>query len=74
MLTGSLGTRLILWMGKTIPLPAPPGVLDSLEKVEVTNDAENGDGFQMTFRIEKGKSLGLETKRILTESTAEGDD
>lgn len=60
MLTGLLGIRLILWMGKTIPMPAPLSVLDSIEKVEVTNDAQNGDGFQMTFLIEKGKSLDFD--------------
>lgn len=60
MLTGLLGIRLILWMGKTIPTPAPSSVLDSIERVEVTNDAENGDGFQMTFLVEKGKSLDFD--------------
>ncbi len=57
MLTGALGIRLILWIGKTIPMPASMDVLNSIEKVEVTNDAENGDGFQLTFVVEKGKSL-----------------
>lgn len=57
MLAGILGVRFILWLGKNVPSPAPAGVLDALEKVEVTNDAENGDGFQMTFLVDKGKSL-----------------
>jgi hypothetical protein len=57
MLTSVLGVRLVLWMGKTIPLPAPFEVQDSLLKVEVTNDDENGDGFQLTFSLGKDKSM-----------------
>lgn len=60
MLEGILGVRLILWLGKTVPAPASAGVLASIEKVEVTNDAENGDGFQMTFLVDKGKSLDFD--------------
>ncbi len=57
MLASILGVRLVLWMGKTVPLPAPIEVLDSLLKVEVTNDDENGDGFQLTFSLGKDKSM-----------------
>lgn len=57
MLASILGIRLVLWMGKTIPQPAPTDVLDSLLKVEVTNDDENGDGFQMTFSLGKDKTM-----------------
>jgi hypothetical protein len=60
LLAGILGVRLILWLGKNVPAPAPAGVLAALEKVEVTNDAENGDGFQMTFLVDKGKSLDFD--------------
>jgi len=60
LLEGILGVRLILWLGKTVPAPASAGVLASIEKVEVTNDAENGDGFQMTFLVDKGKSLDFD--------------
>lgn len=57
MLTSTLGIRLILWMGKNVPIPAPFEVLSSLEKVEVTNDSENGDGFQLTLSLGKDKSM-----------------
>jgi len=57
MLTSLLGVRLILWMGKTVPLPAPYDVVSALTKVEVTNDAEQGDGFQITFTLGKDKTL-----------------
>ncbi|MFI5177521.1 MAG: phage late control D family protein [Vicinamibacterales bacterium] len=51
MLASQLGVRLILWMGQTVPLPAPTEALDALTRVEVTNDAQNGDGFQITFTL-----------------------
>jgi hypothetical protein len=57
MLANILGVRLVLWMGKTVPLPAPSEVLNSLLKVEVTNDNEKGDGFQLTFSLGKDKSM-----------------
>ncbi|MCA1553166.1 MAG: hypothetical protein LC737_02180, partial [Chloroflexi bacterium] len=52
-LSDVLGIRLILWMGSTIPLPAPYSVVSALQRVEVTNDADSGDGFQMTFTLGK---------------------
>jgi hypothetical protein len=55
MLASQLGVRLILWMGQTVPLPAPREALQALTSVEVTNDAENGDGFQMTFGLSKSQ-------------------
>lgn len=54
LLQGTLGVRLVLWMGKTVPLPAPTEVVESLARVEVTSDAERGDGFQLTFSARKG--------------------
>ena len=55
MLTSQLGVRMILWMGQTVPLPAPPEALQALTNVQVTNDAENGDGFQITFALSKSQ-------------------
>jgi hypothetical protein len=57
MLASILGIRLVLWIGKTVPLPAPVEVLDSLLQVEVTNDDEKGNGFQLTFSLGKDKSM-----------------
>jgi hypothetical protein len=53
MLTSLIGIRLILLVGRTIPLPAPYPVSRALTRVEVTNDAEQGDGFQLTFTLSK---------------------
>jgi hypothetical protein len=54
MFTNALGIRLLLLIGKTIPLPASYDLTSALVKVEVTNDAKGGDGFQMTFSLAKG--------------------
>ncbi|MFT3769514.1 MAG: hypothetical protein QM820_29095 [Minicystis sp.] len=54
MLASLLGIRLLVWMGRTIPTPPPPGLLDVLGEVEVTNDARSGDGFRLTFSVTKG--------------------
>ncbi|MEI2579938.1 phage late control D family protein [Scytonema sp. PRP1] len=56
MLTSLLGVRLILWMGEIVPRPAPYEVTTALTSVEVTNDSENGDGFQITFTLGKDKT------------------
>jgi hypothetical protein len=56
-LTSELGVRQILWMGSTLPVPAPYDVLQSLTSVEVTNDNEAGDGFQLVFALHKDPSL-----------------
>jgi hypothetical protein len=51
MLTGVLGLRLILLMGQTVPLPVPLAVSTAFTRLEVTNDAQGQDGFQITFTL-----------------------
>jgi hypothetical protein len=53
MLTSQLGIRMMLLLGQTVPLPAPREVLEAVSNVQVTNDAQNGDGFQVTFMLSK---------------------
>jgi hypothetical protein len=55
MLTSQLGIKLMLLMGESIPLPASYDVMQALSRVEVTSDADCGDGFQMTFTMSKEK-------------------
>jgi hypothetical protein len=55
MLLGALGIRLILLIGKTVPLPAPKSVMTALKRVEITNATDGNDGFDMTFTLGKGK-------------------
>lgn len=52
---GNLGIRLNLLIGKTVPVPASSDLINALTKVEVTNDADSGDGFQLTFVMSKGR-------------------
>ena len=52
MLESVLGVRLLLWTGSPIPTPSP-SLLDPLRSVEVRNDSESDDGFQMTFALTK---------------------
>jgi hypothetical protein len=54
MLTGLLGIRLLLLIGKIVPLPASYDLSRAFLRAEVTNDAEQGDGFQLTFTLTKG--------------------
>jgi hypothetical protein len=44
---------MVLLLGQTVPLPAPREVLEAVTNVQVTNDAQNGDGFQITFMLSK---------------------
>jgi hypothetical protein len=55
MLTSQLGVRLILLLGQTVPMPAPPEALQALTRAEITNDAQTGDGFQITFTLNKNQ-------------------
>ena len=57
MLASQLGIRLLLLIGPTVPLPAPYSVMSALAKVEVTNDAATGDGFQLTLTLTKTPGL-----------------
>ena len=53
MLANLLGIRLILWLGKAIPTPAPYSVMRALTHVKIINEGEGNDGFQMTFTLGK---------------------
>ena len=57
MVARQFGIRLVLWMGATVPLPAPFELIEALESAEVTNDSEAGDGFQLVFKVQKDRSL-----------------
>ncbi len=70
MLASQLGIRLVLWMGATVPVPAPYELLQALQSVEVTNDSETGDGFQMTFQMQKDRTLDYP---LLTSSVLQPD-
>jgi hypothetical protein len=48
-----LGIRVLLWIGKSVPLPAPPWFSQALQRVEVTCDARGNNGFQLTFALSR---------------------
>ncbi len=51
------GIRLQLFIGPTIPVPAPYAVVDALASLEVTNRDQDRDGFQMAFSLGKDTLL-----------------
>ena len=45
-----LGVHLTILLGPTVPAPAPPSLLEALDKVEVTHSDSERSGFQLVFR------------------------
>lgn len=58
MLDSLLGTRVTLYLGPAIAIPAPAFIVEALTAIEVTQDANGRDGFQLTFTIGRGGFLG----------------
>ncbi len=56
MYTSVLGLRLALRVGQNIAQPASYEVSTALTHVEVTDNAEERDGFQLTFTLSKAKA------------------
>lgn len=44
-----LGVNLMLWLGPTVAVPAPPPLLEALESVTVTHNDQGRSGFQISF-------------------------
>ena len=59
-----MGARLQLFVGPTLPLPAPFDLADALSGLEVRNSDGGRDGFQMTFGLGKEP---LTDYRLLTQ-------
>lgn len=49
-----LGLRLLLLIGPTVPLPAPPTIGECLRSVQITEKDEGRSGFQMVFETGRG--------------------
>jgi hypothetical protein len=56
----SFGVHLNLLIGPTVPVPAPPPLLDALDRVEVTHTDGERSGFQMVFRLGKSDKMVLD--------------
>ena len=61
----SLGIHLTLLIGQKVPAPAPPLLLDAIQKVQVTNSDEGRDGFQITFSVGRSGSADASDYALL---------
>jgi phage protein D len=52
----SLGLHLTLLIGKKVPAPSPPLLLDAIQKVEVTCSDREQNGFQIIFSVGRSGS------------------
>ncbi|MFD4715214.1 hypothetical protein ACFWN5_36880 [Streptomyces sp. NPDC058430] len=43
--------QLMVLMGKVVPAPAPPALIDALQSVQVTSSSGSASGFQLTFAV-----------------------
>lgn len=54
MLAGALGIRLILWVGRSVPTPAPYELMQALTQVQVMSTTDVlRNGFEMRFTLTK---------------------
>lgn len=51
------GLHLTLFIGSTIPVPAPQSVIDALTSVQVTTSAGQASGFQLSLALSKKSQL-----------------
>lgn len=54
-----LGTNLTLLIGPTVAVPAPPELMENLERVEVTTSDSSRAGFQLTFAAGRSGAADL---------------
>jgi hypothetical protein len=54
-----LGIHLTLLIGPTVPVPAPPDLMESLQQVKVTHDDSGISGFELTFKVGRSSPLDL---------------
>lgn len=55
-----LGTRLTLWLGPTIAVPAPATIVQALASVEVHLTDGDYDGFELTFTVGRTGALAMD--------------
>jgi hypothetical protein len=62
-----LGIRLSLFIGTTVPVPAPAFVAEAIEKVEVTHQDGGRSGFQITFLVGRKGAVDLFDSPLMAE-------
>jgi hypothetical protein len=60
-----LGVRLTLLVGPTVALPAPPQLMQAIDRVEVRNGESGAAGFQVTFRVGRADRLDFLDYQLL---------
>jgi hypothetical protein len=60
------GVQLTLLIGPTVAVPAPPPVVEALDRVEVTHSDEGRSGFQITFNAGRGGPTGTADYPLLS--------
>ncbi len=55
----SLGIQLMLLVGPTVAVPAPPTLIENIDRVEVSTSDQHHSGFQITFRAGRSGLGGL---------------
>lgn len=58
------GTTFTLMVGPTVPLPAAPHLLETLERVEVNLNDDRRSGFQMVFKIGRSQTDFLDYQAL----------
>jgi hypothetical protein len=61
-----LGTRLTVLIGRTLPVPVPPLLVENLDRVEVTTSDTDRSGFQLVFAAGRSGPADLVDFPLLT--------
>ena len=59
------GTLFSLWIGPTVPVPAPVHLLEALERVEVQHTDTGSSGFQLIFKVGRDQTDILDYKALI---------
>ena len=56
----ALGVPLMLWIGPSVPVPAPPMFVEALENAQVSLSDSGRSGFQISFRVGRNQNTMLD--------------
>jgi hypothetical protein len=62
----ALGVKLTLMIGPTVAVPAPPSLIEALDRVEVTHSDEGRSGFQLSFGVGRSGTSDLYDYSLLS--------
>jgi hypothetical protein len=61
-----IGTLVTLLVGPTVPLPAPPQLMESVERIEVQHSDEGQSGLSMTLKVGRSQTDVLDYFLLMT--------